>query len=66
MMNIIEEVNWLFGVTVSASNKSDPKNTFLQLNFKSKDDKDINVELDLKQFNDLLHELETIKLKINK
>ena len=64
--NLVDKVTWRFGVTVADSESSNTNNTYLQVKFIKRNGKAVHVEMDLRQFNNLLQALERAKLELDR
>lgn len=64
--NVVDKVTWRFGVTVANSESTGTNNTYLQVKFIKRNGKSVHVEMDLRQFNNLLQALEKAKLELDR
>jgi hypothetical protein len=63
--NMVQSIDWRFGVSVNSSHINNNPNTYFQLKFVTKTAKSVQIELNLTQFNRLLEELELALSQLN-
>ncbi len=63
--NMVQSIDWRFGVSVNSSHINNNPNTYFQLKFVTKTQKSVQIELNLTQFNRLLEELESALSQLN-